>query len=79
VADGHYISGISATLLGAWEKQFLRLCRHIYKMGRHQWRGTLTERDRCTLRIVSKNYRNTAAQVTVELNINLKDYFHKNY
>jgi hypothetical protein len=37
-------------------------------------KSTLTERDRRTLkRIVSKNYRTTAAQVTAELNIHLYD------
>jgi hypothetical protein len=42
-------------------------------------KSTLTERDRCTLRrIVSKNHRTTAAQVTVELNIHLDGCFHKN-
>jgi hypothetical protein len=37
-------------------------------------KSTLTERDCCTLRrIVSKNHRTTAAQVTAELNIHLED------
>jgi transposase len=36
-------------------------------------KSTLTERDRRTLRIVSKNHRITAAQVTTELNIHLVD------
>jgi hypothetical protein len=45
-------------------------------MGRqHQRRGTVAERDRRTLRIVSKNHTTTAAQVdrTAELNIHLVD------
>jgi hypothetical protein len=33
----------------------------------------LTERDRHTSRIVLKNHRTTAAQVTAELNIHLED------
>jgi transposase len=37
-------------------------------------KSTLTERDRCTLRrIVLKNHRTTATQMTAELNIHLKD------
>jgi hypothetical protein len=37
-------------------------------------KSALTERDRRKLRgIVSKNHRTTAAQVTAELNIHLKD------
>jgi transposase len=36
-------------------------------------KSTLTERDRRTLWIASKNHRTTAAQVTAELNIHLED------
>jgi hypothetical protein len=37
-------------------------------------KSTLTERDRRTLRrIISKNHRTTAAQLTAELNIHLED------
>jgi hypothetical protein len=39
----------------------------------------LNERDRRTLkRVVSINHRSTAAKVTAELNVHLKDRFHKN-
>jgi hypothetical protein len=39
----------------------------------------LSKMDRCTLkRIVSINYRTTAAKVTAELNIHLEDHFNKN-
>jgi hypothetical protein len=38
------------------------------------WKSTLTERDRHTLRrIVSKNHRTTAAQMTGEQNFHLED------
>jgi hypothetical protein len=35
-------------------------------------KSVMTERDCCTLRIVSKNHRLTAEQVTAELNIHLE-------
>jgi transposase len=41
-------------------------------------KSTLTERDLSTLRIVSKNHRTAATQVTAELNIHLKDPVSKN-
>jgi hypothetical protein len=43
------------------------------------WTSTMTERDRYALRrVVFKNHRTTAAQVTAEGNIHPEDNFHKN-
>jgi hypothetical protein len=60
------ISKVMLTYMNSWKTTSAK-----WNSGR---KSTLTERDRRTLRrIVSKNRRNTAAQVTAELNIHQED------
>jgi transposase len=71
----------SATLLGALRATVSDVMSAYTNHGKKSAKrnsgrkSTLTERDRHTLRTVSKNHRTAAAQVTVQLKCILKDPF----